>query len=65
MLKNMWRMPPWINEADMSVHQRLNWSIGMVPVAPSRSRLLLEGAKKVSGFAGEPVLKGVNISEKM
>jgi hypothetical protein len=58
MLKRMWRIPPWRNDADRRDHQRPKESMGRVPVAPSKSRLPWEGEKKVRGFREKPVDEG-------
>ncbi len=60
-MKKMWRMLPWRKEAEMRVHHLPNPTMGMVPVAPSRKRLLSDGAKKVRGLADRPRVDGLKI----
>lgn len=45
----------------MRVHHLPNPTMGMVPVAPSRKRLLSDGAKKVRGLADRPRVDGLKI----
>jgi hypothetical protein len=51
--------------ADIRVHQRCKLSIGRVPVAPKRRRLLLEGEKRERGFRENPDDQGPSRSEIM
>lgn len=58
-MKKMWRMLPWRKEAAIRVHHLPYPTMGIVPVAPRRKRLLSEGAKKVSGLADRPRVDGL------